>query len=226
METTTRQQNPNSPIRLDRFPNPPPESQRGDWTWEMVTRFPRQGEWTEQEYLNFEFDGLVEFVNGVLEFLPVPTFPHQDIVAYLYEKLNAFIGPRTPREVYFAPIRIRMNSGNCREPDVAFIRQNRSRNRKAPAEGADLVMEVVSPEPRDRDRDWIEKRREYAESKIPEYWIVDPNDESITVLSLDYNNFAYKEQGVFRSGEMASSLLLPGFEIEVTECFMAAHGGK
>ena len=35
----------------------------------MVTLFPRQGEWSEQEYLSREFDGLVEYVDGVLEFL-------------------------------------------------------------------------------------------------------------------------------------------------------------
>lgn len=206
---------------------PPPQSRKGDWTWELVSMFPRQGEWTESDYLRREFDGLVEFVDGVLEFLPMPTFSHQDLVAFLYEQLNAFVGPRRPREVYFAPFRVRMKSGNCREPDVAYIRCHRisTTDRSLPADGADLVMEVVSPDSRDQDRDYREKRNEYAASGVPEYWIVDPETETITVLILDGNKYAV--HGEFKPGTLATSRLLSGFEVDAKACFDSAkvHDG-
>ena len=48
--------------------------------------------------------------------------------------------------------------------------------------GADLVVEVVSPD--DPSRDTQDKRLDYAEAGIPEYWIVNPLDETVTVLVL------------------------------------------
>ena len=179
--------------------------------------FPRQGEWTEAEYLRHEFDGLVEFVDGVLEFLPMPTLSHQDIAAFLFEHLNTFMGPRVPREVLFAPVRVRMKSGNMREPDVVYIRTERVSDRNTPPDGADLVMEVVREAPRDRERDYHEKRVDYAESAIPEYWIVDPETKVITVLVLNIG--AYHVHGEFPQGTKATSVLLPGFEVDVSACF-------
>lgn len=204
----------------DRNPPPPPRSDRGEWTWELVTMFPRQGDWTEDDYLRCEFNGLVEFVDGVLEFLPMPTFSHQDLVAYLYTKLSSFIGPRKPSEVYFSPIHVKTIDGSIREPDVAYIRAQRIPDRSKPAEGADLVIEVVSGTPRDRERDYKVKRHEYAASGIPEYWIVDPETELITILTLAKDD--YKIHGEFRTGTVATSLLLPGFTIDVAEAFAAA----
>ncbi|MBC8163970.1 MAG: Uma2 family endonuclease [Roseiflexaceae bacterium] len=58
-----------------------------------------------------------------------------------------------------------------------------------------------------------EKPRDYAEAGIPEYWIVHPLDETITVLTLDGD--LYAEQGVFRRGETATSVLLTGFAVSV-----------
>src|SRR5687767_2481476 len=62
-------------------------------TWELALLFPRQGSWTQAEYLRLEgvFDGgfRAELADGVLEVLPAPTEEHQDIALYLYEVLHA-----------------------------------------------------------------------------------------------------------------------------------------
>jgi len=57
------------------------------------------------------------------------------------------------------------------------------------------------------------KRREYAQAHIPEYWIVNPQTELITVLHLE--NDRYVEHGVFKRGETATSALLEGFLVNV-----------
>ena len=75
--------------------------------------------------------------------------------------------------------------------------------------GADLVLEVVSPD--NPERDTVEKRADYAEANVPEYWIVNPLNETITVLQLVDGQ--YIEYGVFRRGDTASSVLLPGFSV-------------
>lgn len=69
-------------------------------------------------------------------------------------------------------------------------------------------MEVVST---DRQHDLVTKRAEYARAGIPEYWIVDPQERRITVLSLDGD--AYREHGSWGPGQTADSSSLPGFAV-------------
>ena len=75
------------------------------------------------------------------------------------------------------------------------------------------MLEVVSTD--DPERDPIVKRSDYAAAGIPEYWIVHPEEETITVLRLEGDQ--YTEHGVFRRGETASSALLTGFTVGVAD---------
>src|SRR5205814_504142 len=100
------------------------------------------------------------------------------------------------------------------EPDVLFMKaENAHRRREAFWEGADLVMEVVSPNPKDRKRDHVTKRREYARAGIPEYWIIDPQQQRILVLTL--SGETYQVHGEFGPGAESSSLLMPEFRVAV-----------
>jgi Uma2 family endonuclease len=79
---------------------------------------------------------------------------------------------------------------------------------------ADLVIEVVSEKNRPHD---IEiKRTEYAMAGISEYWIVDSEEDSRTVVVLKSRQKIYAELGIFHKGERAASELLPGFKVDVT----------
>jgi Uma2 family endonuclease len=69
------------------------------------------------------------------------------------------------------------------------------------------------------ERDLVEKRGDYAEAGIPEYWIVNPETETITVLRLE--DTAYAEHGVFGRGAEAASALVPGFIVSVDAVFDA-----
>jgi Uma2 family endonuclease len=111
-----------------------------------------------------------------------------------------------------APYPVRLWPGKFREPDVVCVRSAHAhRLGEKFAEGADLVMEVVSES--DPTRDWDTKRDEYARAGIPEYWIVDPQQGSVTVLTLDGER--YREHGVYRAGQRATSALLDGFAVDV-----------
>ena len=83
------------------------------------------------------------------------------------------------------------------------------------------MAEVVSPD--NPDRDLVDKRMDYAEAGIPEYWIADPRDETIRVLTLQ--DTGYTEHGVYRRGETAASPLLAGFAAEVSAVFDAPTVG-
>lgn len=180
-----------------------------------VDLLPLQGLWTEEQYLKLsdQTNHLIEFTDGVIEALPMPTDKHQVVLAFLYERLLAFIRPRGGK-VLFAPLRIRIHAGKHREPDILLVRDAHDpRRQNRYWLGADLVVEIVSPD--DPERDIVSKRADYAEAHIAEYWIVDPANETITVLTL--RDDAYVEHGVFRRGEQATSLLLEGFTAPVED---------
>ena len=105
-----------------------------------------------------------------------------------------------------------------REPDLLVLRDRSDpRYQDRYWLGADLVVEVVSP---DRPaRDLVEKRVDYAEANVPEYWIVDPRDETITVLTLEDGE--YVERGAFQRGQAATSFLLAGLAVDVATVFDA-----
>lgn len=83
--------------------------------------------------------------------------------------------------------------------------------------GADLVMEVASGDDKDRRRDLVVKRKEYAKARIAEYWIIDPKKQRILVLHLSGKR--YVVHGEFTRGDVAASQLLPGFGVDVSLAF-------
>ena len=194
-------------------------SRRGEPTWEIAQFLPRQGEWTEEEYFRIEETRFVELVDGCLEFLPMPNPLHQFIVLYLRDLLVAFIQPRKLGAVLIAPCPIRLWPQHTREPDVFYLKPGRITDPKRAPNGADLVMEVVSEGADSRQRDLVDKRRDYAKAGIAEYWIVDPETERITVLTL--SGTQYVVHGEFPVGAQADSVLLNGFAADVTAVFAA-----
>ena len=106
-----------------------------------------------------------------------------------------------------------------REPDLVYLRPERIPNRRRPPKGADLAMEVVSEGEENRHRDLVIKPEEYARAGIKEYWIVDPQERRVTVLTLEGTN--YRVHGEFTAGMQATSVLLPGFMVDVSAVLAA-----
>ena len=184
---------------------------------------PRQGHWSDEAYLWLTDHSRrrIEFTDGRIEELPLPTFTHQAVLSFLHSLFRSWLLPRGG-VVVFSGLRMRIREGKFREPDLLLLRDRsdpRCENRYWL--GADLVAEVVSPD--DPDRDLVEKRADYAEAGIPEYWIVDPRDETITVLVLDGES--YMAYGAHARGDKAASPLLDGFAADVASVFDAPESG-
>jgi Uma2 family endonuclease len=189
-------------------------------TWDVASLYPEQGAWSEEAYLALDTNHLIEFTDGVLDFLPMPTMSHQAILIFLLTALRDFCRPAKLGAVSVAGLRVRIRPGAYREPDIVFmLARHANRMNNEYWIGADLVMEVVSDTDDARERDLHEKRLDYAAARIPEYWIVDPKLGQITVPRL--KGAAYVKSGVFRGGERAASNLLKGFSVNVDEVFHA-----
>jgi Uma2 family endonuclease len=186
----------------------------------VLELLPQQGDWSEGDYLwlTDHSNRLIELTDGYLEVLPMPTDQHQGILVFFTRLLLAYLDPRGG-VLRFAPLRLRLQDRTFREPDLLLLldgddprRENRYWH------GADVVLEVVSPDK--PERDLVDKRREYAEAGIPEYWIVNPLNQTIIVLTL--TGTAYVEHGRFTRGMVATSALLVDFSVTVDAVFDAA----
>jgi Uma2 family endonuclease len=212
-------------LSADRVTRPQKKSSRGQPPWAIARLFPVQGEWTEDDYFALEGESgnkMIELVDGFIEVLPMPDLYHQGIVKFLFRHLDDFTRENKKGEVFSAPSPVRLTEGHLREPDIFLVKAHRIKDRHQPPNGADLVMEIVSPGTENRQRDLRDKRRAYAKAKIPEYWIVDPKERLVTVLTLVGKT--YKVHGKFKPGDTATSKLLPGFTIDVTALFAAGEG--
>ncbi len=193
---------------------------RAQPAWDVARLLPAQGQWSESDYLwlTDHTRCLVELTDGYIEVLPMPTEEHQRIVLFLYRAFYNFLAARGLSIVLVAPLRLLLQTGRYREPDLLLLLSQDDARRGNPYwTGADLVVEVVSPD--DPQRDLVQKRQEYAAANIPEYWIVNPADEQITVLHPE--GTAYVEHHVATRHAQVTSALLEGFAMDVSEALDA-----
>ena len=105
------------------------------------------------------------------------------------------------------------------QPDVIFVASARLGIIGDRLMGAaDLVAEVISPESRRRDR--LDKRDLYEQHGVREYWLLDPEAQTVEVLYLEAGQ--YELVGRWEPGQQAQSRLLKGLAIPVAGLFREA----
>jgi len=185
-------------------------------TWEVAHLFPAQGQWTETEFFELHSNRMVELADGTLEILPMPTWLHQLMVDYLADRIKQQIRTGIGGRVLQAPLPIRLFPKTIREPDVMYFAPgSEPKNLRGYPTKVDLAMEVVSEGAEARRRDYKDKRIDYARARVPEYWIVDPDEKKIVVLVL--RGDVYETHGEFGIGDIADGQLIPGLQIDVAE---------
>src|SRR3954464_5119733 len=101
-------------------------SQEPEYAWELATLYPEQGEWSEEEYLELtdHTNRRIEFTDGRLEFLPMPTEIHEALVRFLFLALYGFVDKKKLGEVYSNGIRLRIRPRKNRLPEVIFLHKD------------------------------------------------------------------------------------------------------
>jgi Uma2 family endonuclease len=158
-----------------------------------------------QEFLeSCDEDTLAEWVDGDVVMASPASRRHQTISDFVLTVLGVYVEQRDLGVVISAPFQMKTGPHlGGREPDVLFVaRENLGRLKQTYLDGpADLVVEVVSPESRLRDRG--EKLAEYEMGGVREYWIIDAEKQQADffVLAADgrYERQRTDAQGVYRS---------------------------
>ena len=174
--------------------------------------------WTYDELVDVlsETNRPTELWEGELKISPAPAPKHQRIVARLFRHLDDFVTGHEAGEVFLAPVDVVLDQLQTVQPDIVFVAKRNERIVQDAIRGIpDLVMEVVSKGSRQLDR--VKKKALYEKFGIKEYWIVDPEAETIEVLGFSEGSNQLIDKAGFDAS--AKSILLPGFSVLVSAVF-------
>jgi Uma2 family endonuclease len=167
-----------------------------------------------------------ELVSGNLSEMPPESPQNAEIAIKLLLIFAQFISPRLLR-CKDTEIVVSGSRATVRLPDLMVLTENLAddlySNQRStinidmlpPA----LVVEVVSPGKANRDRDYRYKRSEYAARGIAEYWIVDPQENKVTVLLLDHGLY---QENVYQNNDLIKSQLFPQLQLTASKVFSYA----
>jgi Uma2 family endonuclease len=180
------------------------------------------------EYLNYhdDTDNRYELVNGELVAMNPASPEHIAIIRFIFLQFyQEILRLKLDLEVFSSDLGVRTASGRSRLPDVCVVRGEDWRHLRS-RQGSSAVLEtnpliaveVVSPGEEGYNRDYVEKPQEYAEIKIPEYWIIDPIATKISVLNLVENNY---QTQIYRGQDCVVSLILSELNLTVEQILSA-----
>jgi len=155
-------------------------------------------------------DVRAEWIDGHIHVMSPASDRLQDLARFLTSIFTVAV-EADPDDAIVRPAPFQMKLDRGREPDLLVVKEeHRDRVRDTYLDGpADLVVEVISSESGTRDRG--EKFYEYEEAGIPEYWLIDPEREELTVYRLKEGRYRTAFEG--HEGR-AESAVLDGFWIE------------
>jgi Uma2 family endonuclease len=156
-------------------------------------------------------------VRGVPMPSPSPSRLHQKISLRLELLLVEAVLKPGLGEVYDAPLDVKLWEDTVYQPDLLVVlREHADRLKETHIEGApDLIVEVLSPPT--AQLDLLDKRYDYAEAGVREYWVVDPESQRVEMYELREGRLvlAESQQGT----GCIRSRLIPSLEVDVAALF-------
>ncbi|MDJ0662077.1 MAG: Uma2 family endonuclease [Crocosphaera sp.] len=177
-----------------------------------------------EDYCHYQDDSenRYELVDGQLLLMNPPTVRHFLLAKFLEKNFDQFIEKNALPLLCFREAGVRTGWRKSRLPDIFITSQ------EAALELLDksaifqippiLIVEIVSPE--SVTRDYRYKRSEYAALGVSEYWIVDPNDEKISILLLEEGLY---EETVYHFSDKLVSRLFPNLDLTVEEVLISGN---
>lgn len=176
---------------------------------------------TYADFRRFPNDGQRhELINGEHAVTPSPILRHQELSVRLVIALGAFLETNPIASVFHAPFDCVFSFFDIVEPDLLVVTNDQreiltKRNvRGAPA----LVVEILSE--RSSSRDQRSKRALYERVGVREYWIVDPDNNCVSVYRLEKpGRFRFPETLAAATADSLTTPLLPGFALDLVKLF-------
>ena len=152
--------------------------------------YDRQGAYTLDDYYALPDERRVELIDGVFYDMTAPAATHQLIAGEIYaifrNHIRSHHGPCIP---CMSPFDVQLDRDNKTmvEPDVAVVCNRDIIIRRCIYGAPDLTVEILSPST--KRKDMIIKLNKYMNAGVREYWIVDPDAETVTVYDFEHDQF-------------------------------------
>jgi Uma2 family endonuclease len=188
----------------------------------MPTTSHRDTRLTYEDFVRIPEDGKRhEIIDGVHYVTPSPNQRHQELVARLHLTLGGYLEDRPDRgRIFLSPFDVVFSFHDIVEPDLVFIAPDQleiltDKNiQGTPA----LVIEVLSPSTRKRDQHV--KRKLYERMGVREYWLVDPDQNVVTVYRRAADGSFPRAASLTTEGhDTLETPLLPGWSVTLSRLF-------
>jgi Uma2 family endonuclease len=174
---------------------------------------------THDDDLRFPEDGRRhELIDGEHFVSPAPHLRHQAVVVRLTYEIESFLRRNRLGSLFVAPADVVFSKLDVVQPDLLFVSAARAEILDAHVAGApDLAIEIVAPS--NRRYDEVTKRDLYERTGVPEYWILDPETETVKVFRREGDRFARPLLLTRHDGDALESPQLPGLGIPLAAIF-------
>ena len=183
----------------------------------------RLKDWTYEEFMALPEDNSTryELIDGDLCMTPAPNTRHQEISGNLFEIIRHLLRTNPLGKAFYAPYDVVFSQEPPQvvDPDLVFVStEHVSLITEKNLQGSpDLLVEILSPTTSLRDR--REKHSLYERFGVREYWIVNPDRNTVQVFRLSDGHYAAALE--FGLGDRLETPLLPGLSILLSEVFPA-----
>jgi Uma2 family endonuclease len=182
------------------------------------------GTYTYADYLTWRFEQMVELIKGKLFIMsPAPASRHQQISSGL---LSRILPPFDNQKctVYHAPFDVRLikdkkadkNILTVVQPDICIVCDEKKIDEKGCLGSPDWIIEILSPST--AKKDYNEKYNLYEENKVKEYWIVNPDANTINQYALNKKN-KYEDVGFYGRNDKIKSVVFPEVILDLKMVF-------
>lgn len=180
------------------------------------------------DYLTWMDDKRRELHDGFIKLMtPAPSRKHQQISAFFMKVFGVYLD-RKNCEVYHAPSDVRFPAAKKNkdekqiftvvQPDIYVICDLSKMDEKGCLGAPDFIIEIISA--KNSKRDTKDKFEIYQKYGVREYWIVNPNDENLTVFVLNENG-KFQFKGMYAGDDKVPVHIFNGdLEVDLTEVFI------
>lgn len=176
---------------------------------------------THEEFLKLTENSELryELIDGEVYILAAPNYRHQITVTEILVKFSNWFKGKTCRAIT-SPFDVTLFKGeddaNVVQPDIVVICDAEKVDEKGKYRGTPtLVVEVLSGST--RRKDMVKKTDLYMQSGVREYWMVDPDKQSVYQYS--FNEQDIQDYRVYTGDATIESLSFTGLDIPLKELF-------
>lgn len=163
----------------------------------------------------------MEFINGEIFIMESPNIYHQSVLGNLHVLFKEYFKGKKCRP-FIAPFDVHFRKKDIKDPDVMqpdlivlCDLENNINERGRYLGTPTLTLEILSSST--RSIDMVYKLNTFMTSGVSEYWIVDPDNQRITIYN--FVDYQVDKMEVYKIGEIAGSVFFEGLSVDVKSLF-------